>query len=254
MRQTTLRRHLKPALALLTFIGSGVIMTAPGEAQAQHCRLHYAEAFQLITTTPLSGRTPTEIKQTVDDIFGPRQEVCGEAGYKFFLTELGTQASTAFRKKGSEQEVRLLAIREILNRFPLRVRFSDTRDPAAGMVQLRADLGVLSKEVGVTPHVQSLLDALAKISPPKTQSRPLPKDDDALPVTVPRVPLPAWAIISLYEIRDHALQKENGAVVNKTNLILDWVARINAGARPGDLKVAPSAASPSQTAVAPSAR
>lgn len=60
------------------------------------------------------------------DIFGPRTEVCGEAGYKFFLTELGTQASTACRKKGSEQEVRLLAIREILNRFPLRVRFSDS--------------------------------------------------------------------------------------------------------------------------------
>jgi hypothetical protein len=237
MRQTTL--GFSP-LALLTLLGAGILGSAPGAANAQNCRLHYGDAFQLISTESLAGHSPAEIKQTVDNLFGPRQEVCSEAGYKFFLTELSTQAATAFRKKGAEQEARLLVTREILNRFPLRVRFTDGKNPDAGMLQIRADLGVLSKEVGVTPQIQAVLDALAKIAPPKTLARALPKDDDSIQVIVPKVPLPAWAIISLYEIRDHAQHNQNGEVINKTNLILEWVGRINAGARPGDLKVGPA--------------
>lgn len=216
------------------------VLGAASPALAQHCRLHYAEAFQQISVNNLAGRSAAEIKQQIDDLFGPRQEVCGEKSYKFFLTELGNYTTAALRKKGSEQEARLLAAREIMTRFPLRVRFNPGTDPASGLKQLRSDLTVLGSEVGLKPPVQALLDAVAKVTPPTAAAQPMAADDDAVPVVVPRVPLPAWAVISLYEIRDHAKRKENGAIINKTELILEWMAHINAGARPGDLRVSPT--------------
>ncbi len=238
MRPTAI--SFRPALALFTFLGAGLLALAPGTAQAQNCQQRYGEAFQLIDVQQLSGKSAAGIKQTVDDLFGPRQQVCGQKGYQFYLNGLSTQAATAFRKKGAEQEARLLATREILNRMPLKVRFAAGQDPMTGITQLRSDLTVLSKEVGVTPAIQDVLNLLATVPPPKALVRDMPKNDDAIPVVVPKVPLPAWAVISLYEIRDHANRKENGEIINKTNLILDWIAHINAGARPEDLKVAPA--------------
>ena len=228
------------AMAMRALAVAGTLCAASGAAYGQHCRLHYAEAFQQIAVNPLTSRSPAQIKQTIEDLFGPRQEVCGENSYKYFLTELGNYASAALRKRGSEQEARLIATREILTRFPLRVRFSSGADPSSGLKQLRADLNVLATEVGKKPSIQALLDALAQVKPPAPEPRPMAADDDAIPVVVPHVPLPAWAVISLYEIRDHAKRKENGAIINKTELILDWMARVNAGAHPSDIKVVPT--------------
>ena len=240
-------RRFRPALALLTLLGAGLICLAPGAAFAQNCQQRYGEAFQLISNQPLAGKSAADIKRTVDNLFGPRQVVCGENGYRFYLTELTAQASAAFRKKGAEQEARLLATREILSRMPQKVRFKPGTDPATGITQLRSDLTVLSKEVGTTPAIQDILSALATVTPPQALVRAMAKDDDAIPVVVPKVPLPAWAIISLYEIRDHASHQENGEVLNKTNLILEWIARINAGARPEDIKLAPASGATSPT-------
>lgn len=243
MKRIGSRNRTVPAV-LVGLVVAGVLCTAAGTALAQHCRLHYAEAFQQVTVNNLAGRSQVEIKKQIDDLFGPRQEVCGEKSYKFFLTELGNYTAEALRKKGAEQEARLLASREIMTRFPLRVRFNSGTNPDSGLKQLRADLTVVGTEVGLKPPVQAMLDTLAKVTPPTSAAQPMPADDDAVPVVVPRVPLPAWAVISLYEIRDHAKRKENGAIINKTELILDWMAHINAGARPGDLKVVPTPATP----------
>lgn len=219
------RKHAHPSRALWILVGAGLLCAASGTAHAQNCRLHYAEAFQLVSVQSFRGQTPDEVKQKIDDLFGPRQEVCGESGYKFFLTELGAQAAAAMRTKGPDQYPRLLVTREILNRFPLQVRFSEEADPAAGLNQLRSNLGVLSTEVGKNAAIRSVLDALHQILPPRRMPRPLPKDDDAIPVTVPKTPLPAWAVIMLYEIRDHAARKESEAIQSKSALILDWIGR-----------------------------
>lgn len=220
------------ARILQVMLGVTLLCAAPGAAEAQHCKLHYAEAFRLIANESFDGHSPAAIKKTVDNLFGPRQETCGESGYSFFLTELGAQASAALRKKGSEREARLIATREIMTRFPVLVRFSTGADPSAGLNQLRSNLAVLSTEVGVTPSSKALLDALASVVPPKNLPKPLPKNDDAIPVTVPQVPLPAWAVISLYEIRDHAARKDTAAITAKTNRILDWVVQASPGVRP----------------------
>jgi hypothetical protein len=240
LSQKELRSSPYKRLAVAMFAVAAILAAAPEPAFAQHCKLRYAEAFQVISIRPLAGRSPAEIKSTVDDLFGPRQELCGEGSYKFFLSELKTYASTAFRKKGPEGEAMLMVTREIIGRIPVQVRFASAPAGGAadsGLKQLRSDLGVLASEVGMTPSIQAVIDALARVTPPRAMTRPMPADDDAIPVVVPRVPLPTWAVISLYEIRDHAKRKENGAVLNKTQLILDWMARINAGARPNEVKV-----------------
>lgn len=237
--QPQLRRPLRAVVSALALVAAGLVM-APQSAFAQRCKQHYAEAFQLIAIRPLAGNPPAELKTTVDDVFGPRKELCGPVSYKYFLSELKNYAATAFRKKGPEGDAMRLVAIEIINRFPLQVRFPAGELPDLGLKQLRSDLGVLASEVGPSPSVQAVVDALAKVAPPKVMSRPTPIDDDATPVIVPKVPLPAWAVISLYEIRDHAKRKENGAIINKTQLILDWMSRINAGARPGDVKVTPN--------------
>lgn len=231
---------------LASFAVAVFISFLPGAAQAQHCKMRYAEAFQIISNKTLAGQSEAQIKNTVANLFGPRQELCGEGSYRFFLSEFKTYAAMAFRKKGLEGDAMRLAVREIIDRMPLQVRFRPGAAPDPGLAQLRSDLGVLATEVGQSPSVKAVVDALAKATPPKTLSRPLPVDDDAIPVVVPRVPLPAWAVISLYEIRDHAKRKENGAIINKTQLILDWMARINEGAAAGDVKVtnAPPSAAP----------
>ena len=153
-------KRVQPAWPLRALLGVSLVCAASGAASAQHCRLHYAEAFRLISIQSFDGQPKAVIKQKVDDLFGPRQEVCGEDGYKFFLTELGAQAAAALRKKGSEQESRLVATREIMNRFPVQVRFSNGAVPGAGLTQLRADLGVLSTEVGKTPAINALLEPM----------------------------------------------------------------------------------------------
>src|SRR3990167_6251569 len=102
MKKTILGpKRTRPSRALLAALGVSALCAVSGTAAAQNCRLHYAEAFQLISIQTFDGHSPAAIKFMVDNLFGPRQEVCGEGSYKFFLSELGNQAAAALRQKGS---------------------------------------------------------------------------------------------------------------------------------------------------------
>ncbi len=217
-----------PIAVWLVAIAVLLLASAPRAATAENCRLSYAEAFQNLSLHSFRGLSPAAIKQTIDDLFGPREDLCGEAGYSFFLRELGTATAAALRKKGTDQDVALLVTREIMSRSPRMVRFRPGVDPAAGLNQLRSNLGVLGGEVGLTPAGRALLDALAALPPPVSVPQPSPGEDEAIPIVVPQVPLPAWAIVSLYEIRDHAGRNEVAAITVKVNRILDWLGRISA--------------------------
>jgi hypothetical protein len=56
------------------------------------------------------------------------------------------------------------------------------------------------------------------------------------------VPLPPWAVISLYEIQDHAQRKQNGTVMAKTALILQWMKLVTSGTLPENIKIGPKPA------------
>lgn len=235
----------KPRAVRSALMGSCYIMfllltALPSVAAADHCKWRFSVGFQLISERSLVGMNQEQIAQTIQEMFGARQPVCEEAAYRYFLTQFTTYAANAFHKKGAEREALLLAAQEILKRVPSQVFYKNVQAKVSAYKQIRADLSVVATEVGLTPSIQALLDALDKLGPPEVSRKPEPMNDDAIPVKVPSVPLPPWAVISLHEIYDHAQRKENGAVIAKTALILEWMKLVTSGTRPGDIKVVPA--------------
>jgi hypothetical protein len=51
-------------------------------------------------------------------------------------------------------------------------------------------------------------------------------------VQVPTVPLPAWAVVSLYEIDDHTRRNEVGAIQGKVEAILTWMKTMTPAPQP----------------------
>jgi hypothetical protein len=218
------------------------ILVMPSGASADHCKWRYAEGFQRVTNRPIAGLSQPQISKLVEDLFGPRQPVCEEAAYRFFLSQFKTYATAAFRKKGAEREAMLIAAQEILKRVPSQVFYKNTQDKVSAYKQLRSDLGVIATEVGGGPSIQTVLDAVDRLGPPAVSTKPEPMSDDAVQIKVPDAPLPPWAVISLYEIHDHAQRKQHGAVVAKSALILEWMKLVTSGTRPEDIKVVPTPA------------
>lgn len=229
----------RPLLRLQIVLCLGLMALSP-EASADHCKWRFAEGFQRITNRKLTGKSQAQIVQTVEELFGPRQPICEETAYRFFLAQFKTYATAAFRQKGAEREAMLVCAQEILKRVPSQVFYKNTQDKVSAFKQLRSDLGVIAGEVGLNPSIQTVLDAIDRIGPPSVSTKPEPMSDDAVHVKVPDAPLPPWAVISLYEIYDHAQKKQNGAVVAKTALILEWMKLVTSGTRPEDIKLVPS--------------
>lgn len=202
-----------------------LVISLPSVASADHCKWRFTTGFQLVMDRALVGMSQEQITETIEEMFGPRQPVCEEAAYRYFLAQFTTYATTAFHKKGTEREAMLLAAQEILKRVPSQVFYKNVQAKVSAYKQIRADLSVVAAEVGLTPSIQALLDALDKLGPPEVSRKPEPMTDDAIPVKVPSVPLPPWAVISLHEIYDHAQRKQTGAVIAKTALIIQWMNR-----------------------------
>lgn len=241
MSSTTLRPRTFRTASIGSCCALLLLLTSlPKVASADHCKWRYSTGFQLVTERPLSGMTQEQIAQTVQDLFGTRQPVCEEAAYRYFLTLFTSYTTTAFHKKGIERDAMLAAAQEILKRVPSQVFYKNVQAKVSAYKQIRSDLSVVASEVGVTPSIQALLDSLDKLGPPEVSRKPEPMNDDAIPVKVPSAPLPPWAVISLHEIYDHAQRKQNGAVIAKTALILEWMKLVTSGTRPGDIKVVPT--------------
>lgn len=209
-------------------------------AFADHCKWRFAAGFQLVMNQQFAGMKQEQVTQAVHEMFGPRQAVCEETSYRYFLGQFTSFATTAFHRKGADQEGRLRAAQEILKLIPSQVFYKNTQAKVSAYKQIRADLGVVATEVGITPSIQALLDAVDKLGPPLVSRRPEPMNDDAIPVKVPATPLPPWAVISLYEIYDHAQHNQNGAVMAKTALILEWMKLVTSGVQPQDIKMIPA--------------
>jgi hypothetical protein len=206
--------------------------------------------MQLVGTRHFSGQNTAEIARGVDALFGPRQDACGEAGYRMFVQQFSLFTKTAMRLKGAEQEGALIAAQEILKRWPLRVRWDGSQDRGALLHQLRSDLAVLSAEVGTTPPVQALLTTLASLQSPRPVPKTVTLDESALQIVVPEVPLPAWAVIALHEADEHLQRREVGTARNKIALVLEWLKLVGKGTPPADIHVVPA---PATTGAPPAA-
>ena len=74
--------------------------------------------------------------------------------------------------------------------------------------------------------MQQLLETFEQKGPPQSLPPPLPPpggDPSTQVIRIPTTPLPPWAVISLYELRETLQRKDHAAAQRKLEDILRWL-------------------------------
>ncbi|MFO0574030.1 MAG: hypothetical protein U1A78_08535 [Polyangia bacterium] len=218
-----------------------VSLTVP-DARAESsapCAPRFSQGFQRLGRNTLAQKSKAQIEQQVAESFGPPQELCEAGAYEAFMTAFTRYAVDAIHRKGPEQEARITAAIAVLARAPTQVPAAASGNKVSAYQQARSDLSVVAREVGHSHAavIRPLLDAVDKLGEPRAVTAV--GGNAAVEVAVPKVPLPAWAVSSLHEIREHAKNHEDGAISAKVGLILEWMRLVSAGVPPEDIRLAP---------------
>lgn len=205
-------------------------------ARAEHCRWRFDQSFTLLEARNLRaierGASASELQAKAEAeaemLFGPPATMCEEGSYSLFLERFERFASAALRMKGTERDARLRVAAAIIRRAPDTIEAGAQPVEAARYDQVLSNLGAIADDAGGTPVMRQLIDAIKAKGPPKVirRSEPVPPEPHATRVYVPTVPLPGWAVISLYEIADHAQRKEPEKIQGKVEAILNWMKTV----------------------------
>lgn len=203
------------------------------EAAAQHCTWRFEQSFALLSSKSLhllqknksSADMGSKIEEHVDFLFGPRQQRCEEGAYSLFLNRYERYVTDAFRGDRADRDLKLRAAIAVIRKSPEIIDYTGAAREVSLFHQVRSNLSALAQDTGMTPLSQQLLDAIEATGAPKATPRPAQAQPDPHTslVQVPTVPLPAWAVISLYEIEDHTRRNEVGAIQGKVEAILNWM-------------------------------
>jgi hypothetical protein len=216
-------------------------LLAPG-ARAEStapCTPRFTQAFQRLGRGPLASKSKAQIEQQVAEAFGPPQELCEAGAYEAFMSAFTRYAVDAMHRKGPEQEGRITAAVAVLARAPTQVPAAASGNKVSAYQQVRSDLNVVAREVGHAhaAAIRPLLEAVDRLGEPRSVTAV--GGSTSAEVAVPKVPLPAWAVSSLHEIREHARNHEDGAISAKVGLILEWMRLVSAGVPPEDIRLVP---------------
>lgn len=226
------------AKSLLLSLAFSSVLGLSSSARAEHCYWRFGEAFRLLDTRDLrtinrGATTPSELQAKaeieVDLDFGPPVAECEEGGYTVFLDRFERWTTRALRMKaGEDRDTRLRIAIAIIRRGPETVDYTDQSKERARFDQMQSGIGAVAQEVGMTPLSQQLLDAIKAEGAPKATRRPdsAPPEMHTSKVYVPTVPLPGWAVVSIYEIEDHARRKENEKIEGKVQAIINWMKSV----------------------------
>ncbi|MCS6913063.1 MAG: hypothetical protein RMK29_21220 [Myxococcales bacterium] len=204
----------------------------PHVAAAQQCALRYTESFARLPSLGLRNLSQAQAISEVNNLFGPRPDVCEPGGYKVFLDAFTDYAREALRAPVRTRDGMIRVAIAAVQQGPLRVPFEESKTAVTLFRQTRSNIHAIADDVGITPLMQQLLDALERSGPPATTAPPPPPPSPApgspgapsvQQVRVPQVPLPPWAVISLYEIRDALNSKNTGVALGKLEAILKWM-------------------------------
>ena len=241
-----LRTLQRMTLGMLLAVSLAVSLAVPdAHAEPAPCAPRFNQGFQRLSRSALAQKTKAQVEQQVAEAFGPPQELCEAGAYEAFMTAFTRYAVDAIHRKGPEQEARITAAVAVLSRAPTQVPAAASVNKVSAYQQTRSDLSVVAREVGHAHAavIRPLLDAVDKVGEPRAVTAV--GGNAAVEVAVPKVPLPAWAVSSLHEIREHAKNHEDGAISAKVGLILEWMRLVSAGVPPEDIRLAPYPA-PSQ--------
>lgn len=232
--------------SLVTLVG---VSLAPAAAEAKNCAAHYAAGFARISGS--TGRASTQLAadQEVDSAMGPRPQQCEAGAYAVFLEQFENFGRTAIRAgqprkgakgavaPGNDNQIRL-AISLIRKASPLKVPLADSKAGVSLFKQVRSNLNAVADDAGNTPMMAQLLDAMTTVGSPgpieETVSVGQSGGGSATPgatappggvqqVRVPLVPLPAWAVIKLYEARDLCKPQDVAGIQVRLQDVLNWM-------------------------------
>lgn len=219
---------------------SALVATSLGycdTALAQHCKWRFDQAFSLLSSRGLrsvdkvknQAEAQAKIAAEVDFLFGPRQAECEEGAYSLFIDRFERYTLEALRQSGNERDLRLRAALFAIRKSPELINYTQASKEISLFRQARSNIAAVAQDAGMSPLMQQLVDAMEAVGAPKASQRPdtaPAKDPHSSMVYVPTVPLPAWAVVSLYEIQDHARRNESGAIQGKVEAILTWMKTV----------------------------
>jgi hypothetical protein len=176
------------------------------------------------------AQSQAQASAEVQGLFGPRPDRCEAGGYQRFVEGYRDFAREAMRApaKGGRDGLLRLAI-AAADRGPLQVPAEEGRMAVTLYRQVRSDLHAIADDVGLnkTPLLQQLLDTFDRMGPPQALQAapppPPPPGSLVQTVRVPTTPMPTWAVVALYEIREALAQKNPALAQEKIEAILKWI-------------------------------
>lgn len=217
-----------------TLFGLSLLVAAslPLSARADNCIARYSSAFASLEGKVLQASTQAVADAAVEELFGPRPQTCEEGAYDYFLNRFEEFASAAVRKgspkkKAEQNENALRLAIAAVRKGPIQRTAKDSKSSQFNMRQVRAHIDPRVEEYGNTPLMQALLGAIGNAGDPQVIAEAPPPgagSGNVLQIKIPLQPMPSWAIVHLYEMRDIA--KNTGAdptMQSKLQAIINWV-------------------------------
>lgn len=218
-----------------------VASAAPVYAQSQNCYATHSAGFARVRSLENKATTQGAADLEVRALFGPRIDLCEEGAYRTFMESFKDFASSAMRASKVSRDKQLRLAISVIQQAPTRVPAKEAKAAASLFRQVRSDLNATADDVGFqnTPLLGQLLEALGRVGAPASTEPAVAPDTTVQvpvssgtgttgsagvqPIRVPTDPLPPWAVIKLYEMRDHIKAQDLAAIQIKLQDVINWI-------------------------------
>lgn len=254
-------RHLRRILLILS---SAFLLSSLGSAEAERCRPAYEQAFATLATRDFrviekETANPSDLQLKLDvemfAIFGSRRQTCEEGSYLFFMEKFQSYVQDAMRGPKDERSSKLRAAVSVFRQGPENIEGPPGGTEALVFRMTLASLRATAQETATTgPALRQLFEGIEQVGPPNQVRRadatatpvstptPNPTPNTTRPpnpptvhppeprverITAPSEPLPHWAVVSLYEIEEHAKRGEVLPILSKVQVILNWMRSVS---------------------------
>lgn len=229
-----------PILGLLGIL-AGLPVASTAQAQSS-CYPTFSAAFVRLPQKEAAATTQGVADMEVRSQFGPRPEQCEEGAYQGFMELFRDFAKSAMRAAPAKRDKLLRLAIAAVQQAPTKVPAKDAKLAASSYKQVKSDLSATADDVGFekTPLLGQLLETMTRLGPPMAAAAvadpttsppvqappttPTPSTSGGVQsVRVPTDPLPPWAVIKLYEMRDHIKAQDLAAIQIKLQDIINWM-------------------------------
>lgn len=229
-----------PVLGMVSVSAGLLVLAAGSPAFAQNCYPAHSAGFARLSSVEPAATTQGSADVQVRALFGPRNDLCEEGAYKTFMESFKDFAARAMRAPKTSRDKLLRIAISAIAQAPTKVPAKEAKQSASFFKQVRSDLNATADDVGFaqTPLLQQLLDAISAVGAPRSaEESPATVQVPTTPTTpstptssggvqsirVPQEPLPGWAIVKLYEMRDTIKAQDLAALQLKLQEVINWV-------------------------------